>query len=514
MTRNSRYPVHRAAGIGLIAALAAVALGIWLWQRPAGPRPKHVLILSVESLRWDHLGFAGYARPTSPNIDALVARGTCFRRAYAQAPWTRPSVASTFTSTYPSTHNAANDVKFDAPEGKGEDGSNDASEYVMTGLADSFTTMAELFRAHGYRCFGWSCNGQISQELGFAQGFDEYDGTGELFLQKMLIEKYGSKDRIPAGVTFRDVTTRDFRGVVDELIVERLTGLFRQKDRAPTIAFVHFMSPHFPYLPAEEFRKPFTTVADGVRISEANHDKISKGEIRLTDADIAYNIDLYDATIREIDAHVGQILDLLNDSGHADETLVVLMADHGEEFYDHGAVGHGHSIYEELIRVPMVLAGPGIPAGKSVSVPVQNIDLLPTLAGLLWDEELPWAQGRDLRRLLGDNPPASMGLVFSEHGMLPGEVCAVIDGPWKLIARQSKSGDRVIGSLFNLSADPGETTNLFGGPEHMERVKGLWDAVLAYVAGNLKKGAKHERAVPVRASKALMDQLRALGYVK
>ncbi len=503
---ESRY--SKLIAIGALAVLIALGCGIWLWLRPAGPRPKHVLILSIESLRWDHLGFAGYARPTSPNIDKLVARGTCFRRAYAQAPWTRPSVASTFTSTYPSTHNAANDRQFGMAlkERPGGIGFNESG--VLAPLVESFVTMAEMFTEHGFDCFGWSSNPQITKKLGFGQGFEEYDATGESFLERILVKKYGSKDRIPPGLNIHNVRILNFRGVIDEMLVDRLKELYSRTDRGPTMVFVHFMSPHLPYLPV---KKVFVSGPEGVAIDGPNLAEINRGDVRLSEADIAYNIDLYDATIRETDTRVGRILRVLEESGVADETLVVLAADHGEEFYDHGKVGHGHTVYEELIRVPLVLAGPGIPPGESVSVPVQNIDLLPTMAGLLWDEKLPGGQGRDLRHLLGpQREGASADPVFSEHGGRPGSLCAVIDGSWKLIARMP--GEEI--ELYDLAGDPGEKTDLSGDPAQQGRVARLAALVGDFVAANLKESAKYERSGPVKVSDDLLRQMRALGYLK
>ncbi len=508
-----RIPENRAStfiAIGALAVLVALACGTWLWLRPAGPRPKHVLILSVESLRWDHLGFAGYARPTSPHMDRLVSRGTYFQRAYAQAPWTRPSVASTFTSTYPSTHNAANDEGFGIPGGGQKGRFQQLGGNAMAPLAESFTTLAEIFGARGYRCFGWSFNPQVSQHLGFGQGFEEYDAVADSlwFLAGIRAKVYGGKDPATSDLP---LNVEELRGVIDELIAERVTEMFRQKDRAPTMVFLHFMSPHLPYIPGKKTREMFATVPEGIWINGLNRGKINEGDITLSEADLAFNVDLYDATIRETDDRVGLILHALEESGLADETLVVLVADHGEEFYDHGAVGHGHTLYEELIHVPLVLAGPGIPAGKRLSVPVENIDLLPTLAGLLWEEELPSAQGRDLRRLLrGGSETASGGLVFSEHGARPGEFCAAIDGRWKLIV--NVAGDTV--ELYDLSSDPGEQTNLAKDPGQHARVQRLLAAVNAYVTANIEESANYELAPGVETPEALLRQLRALGYIK
>jgi hypothetical protein len=130
------------------------------WVRWLRPRNPDVLIISIESLRWDHVGALGYERDTTPNVDRLVELGTVFRRTYAQASWTRPSVASTFTSTYASTHLTS--LGFRAESG---------SSGLRKELSESFVTLAELFEGEGYRSYGWTANPQLSIELGFGQGF-------------------------------------------------------------------------------------------------------------------------------------------------------------------------------------------------------------------------------------------------------------------------------------------------------------------------------------------------------
>lgn len=479
---------------GLAAVLVILGLA-WFFLRPAESAPKHVVIISIESLRFDHLGVAGYDRETSPNIDKLAERGTIFRRAYSQAPWTRPSVASTFTSTYPSTHDAANDARFWELAGVPKNASEEAKAQIMAPLAASFTTMAEIFSARGYRCFGYSCNGQISQDTGFGQGFEDYDGKGA---------RLGEWADTPSREKNFTLWTMS-----DEQIVEQLTRLFNDDNRGPTMIFVHLMKPHHPYLPLDEFNV-FKTVPDGVAITYMNFREINRGKVHMTAADIAYNIDLYDGTIRETDDRVGRILQALSESEIAGETLVVLSADHGEEFLDHGGVSHGHTVYEELIRVPLILAGPGIPPGKSIDTPVQNIDLLPTIASLIWREKIPTAQGRSLHQLLESRSTnLSPGLVFSEDGR-PGWSAAVIDDPFKLIEHESSGKIE----LYDLINDPGEQSDLSADPAHRERVTHLHAVLRDHLATNRRENARYDMSPGVKLTQEVIEHLRALGYVK
>ena len=434
---------------------------------------RHVLIISVESLRWDHMSLAGYSRRTSPSIDALAARGIIFRRAYSQAPWTRPSIASTFTSTYPSTHRAADDFRFGQPLA-GVDGAPRQLKGSRTAsLSTSFETLAEIFSARGYRCFGWSGNPQIWGQLGFAQGFDVYDGVGNR----------------------------------DHTIVRKVDGVFADPDDRPAMVFVHLMRPHFPYQPRKLFRR-YGSSESGVRITGENYRQINSGQVHITDSDLAYNVDLYDAAVLETDDRVQQLLEGLDRRGVAAETLVVLLADHGEEFLDHNKVGHGQSVFEELVHVPMVFAGPGIVAGIEIDTPVQNIDLLPTLAGLLWGEDLPDAQGRDLSQVLRSGKVPGQTYVFSESGH-PGGFCAVIDGDFKLVYYP---GTDVV-KLYDLGNDPGELVDLAGRAEYHERTDTLLEAVRQHLAANEAAAAAHVNGPAVLTPAYLFDQLKALGYV-
>jgi choline-sulfatase len=309
--------------------------------------------------------------------------------------------------------------------------------------------------------------------LGFAQGFDQYNAVG----------------------------------TPDRQIVKNVDQVFSAPDSRPAMVFVHFMRPHFPYRPRAFFDR-FGSGAAGVAITGENVRSINDGLIEFTDDDLAHNVNLYDAAIAETDDRVQQVLEGLDRRGVAEETLVVLIADHGEEFMDHGRVGHGQSVYEELIHVPMIFTGPGIAAGVTIDTPVQNIDLLPTLAGLLWDERLPDAQGRDLSRALLQGQEPLQAQVFSESGH-SGGFCAVIDGRFKLVYFPSSKEVE----FYDLATDPKELSDLSALADHRERREILVEAVQQHLDDTGRAGQRVRAGAPVTTPDHILEQLKALGYV-
>lgn len=422
------------------------------------PRP-HVLLISVESLRWDHLGIAGYHRPVSPHIDRLAERGVYFTRAYAQGSWTRPSVASTFSSAFQSVHR----VGITEPRV----------------LSQDFVTLAEILSTGGYRTYGWTSNSQIAALRGFDQGFDEYLADD----------------------------------VFDEEIEARVKALAVPSDR-PFFAFVHLMRTHNPFNPSERFDL-YDTHPSALAIGPENLQEINEGRLRLTPDDVAHNVGRYDGTIQESDARIGEIVNALEKAGLIDQTLIVVMADHGEHFYERGRVAHGNTLYESLIRVPLVFSGPDIPAGVRVEVPVQNIDVLPTLTRLALGRAPRFSQGRDLIDLMQGHQPDRHLPIFSERGVRGQR--AIIEGAWKYITGCSDPapGHSECVELYNVVEDPHERVNRIDEPQLQDLRNRLTESLHRFVTANerlsrLFKPMELEGPLP----KPQLERLRALGYLR
>jgi hypothetical protein len=263
-----------------------------------------------------------------------------------------------------------------------------------------------------------------------------------------------------------------------EPAADRVTGKalawLREQRGKPVFLFVHYFDPHWPYAPPERFRSLFPTPPRDDR--EAAYDAISRyldPLVPIPDDYRRYLIDRYDGEIRFTDEQIGRLLDGLREAGRADRTWIVVTGDHGEEFKDHGSMGHGRRLYEEVVRVPLVVAGPGAADARPEDavravrspVPVSGIDLAPTLLDLAGRRPLPAGlHGRSLRGLIhpaapapGTTPAAGPGpsvdrTLLSETMRLNAFGKAVRSGSWKLI----HSMDENRSELFDLAADPGE----------------------------------------------------------
>ena len=447
-----------------VAILLCVSNGCSPTANSAANTP-NVLIISIESLRWDHLGIAGYSRPVSPNIDALASHGVYFRHAYAQSSWTRPSVASTFTSTYQSTHQVYGEPK-DGRNRKANRKVGDKSR-----IPDPFVTLAESFDRRGYRCVGWTGNPQLWEGFGFGRGFDQYQASG----------------------------------ISDREALAKLEQVIRSAEETPFFAFVHFVAAHQPYRPQRPFQF-YDEHPQGTAITPENYKDIQQGRIVLSEADLAHNIALYDGAIQQVDTHVGAIVATLDEAGVAEETILIVMADHGEEFLDHGSVTHGHTLYDELIRVPLILAGPGIAEDVTIDAPVQNIDLFPTLLQIALNEEAPDLQGNSLAPLLGGNPVAEPRPVFSESG----DLHSVRDGNWKYIF-DSKSDAR---ELYDLATDPYERENRADDPATRSEQKRLASLMHDFLKTNLQRARNDPASFSRTIPDEVLNNLEALGYLE
>jgi arylsulfatase len=434
--------------VALVVATLSMLVGVGCRGRAAAP-PQNVLIISIDSLRWDHLGVAGYHRPVTPNIDSLAGRGVYFTRAYSQGSWTKPSIAATFVSAFQSTHRVSG---------------------AKSGLPQGYQTMAETFRDRGYRTVGWTNNPMVSSAFGFDQGFEEYNALGG----------------------------------PDPRIVTRLKDLF-QSHRRPFLAFVHLMGAHWPYESSKEFNR-YDRHPGATSITANNWREINEGKTALTPEDVDHNLALYDGAVQEVDSLLGVVLQLLDDSGLIGNTIVVVMADHGEEFYEHGRVGHGASLADTLIHVPLIMAGPDLPKGRVVDTPVGNVDLLPTLSRLALGSPPAFAQGRDFSPMLAGGGMAESPArpVFSENA--GGR--AVIRGTWKFI----REGDRR--ELYDILNDPYEKENRIDDVAIQSVGQSLARLLPLFFAENRRLGAKLGVAAKPVVSKELLEQMRSLGYVK
>jgi len=438
-------------------------------------RLPNVLLISIDTLRADHLGCYGYSRATSPAIDALAARGVLFEQAYSHSPKTAMSHMSIMTGLLPGAHG----VEQWMPQGSAR-------------LSDDIPTLATLLKPYGYATFAYTGGGHVRGELGFDQGMDSYETGTEVV------------------------------GTFEKLGDHILRYAHTSPDR-PFFAFAHTYEVHDPYVPRLPYRNLFTDPRYSGRII-ASYDELSaqvgtewESQHALywqhVDAgnpqDVQRLKDLYDGAIRLTDDQVGKLIDRLRTAGILDRTLIILLSDHGEEFLDHGMFLH-EQVYEELLHVPLIMvlpAGAGAPhQGRRETAVVRLIDVLPTVLDLVGVPIPSHVQGTTLLPLLdgGGGPPVEVASSWREGGWY-----ALRRGDDKFMRFES-DGQTVRRELYTVTTDPREQHNLV--------------ATRATVAADLERGldeivaegrafqAKQRRGRDVAPSAETLERLRALGY--
>ena len=457
---------------------------------PVDP-PRGVILIVADTLRPDHLDAWGYERTTAPTVAALAAEGTRFADNISQGSWTKVAVPSLLTSLYASTHGI-----FD----------------IQHTIPAKVTTLTEVFRANGYATF------HTSSVLFSGKNSNLHQGV-EVLHERESIDDLG-----------------EYRSKTSRVYVDRLLPWLEDHAEQPFFVFLHVFDPHSPFRPmhphdirwldgdavagheedlkkVDEVVKIFHHLPSAEQLAEAEVD---------SDAFLMAEKAWYDGSIRAMDYEIARLLERLEELGLRDDTVIAFVADHGEEFLEHGNHWHGHSAYGELVNVPMFVTWPGVvPAGLVVDRTTQSIDLMPTLLDLA---RLPLpveAQGESLLPLLAaPGDPTAMGwkrrAVFTERKNPPGEetegtadsLVAVADG-WKLIWNVIVRDDRPEFELFDHVNDPLDLVNLADG--HPERVADLRGEIESWrtMAEAAKVSTDGEEG---DVSPEELEQLRALGY--
>jgi arylsulfatase A-like enzyme len=433
---------------------------------PGTPSPRtNLVLLSIDTLRADHLGAYGYGRPTSPAIDGMARQGVLFRNATAAASWTLPSHASMLTGLDPSRHGA---VQFG----------------FTTPIPPSVQTLAEQLWQAGYDTGAFTDGFFVSAALGFDQGFDRFRGPTRL--------ESAARENL-------------------ELALDWMKG----RAGRPFFAFVHTYEVHMPYAPPPPFDEMFTSGYEGPYQRKFTYEDFVALEKAGGTRDprlIEHLKGLYDGEIRHVDDAVGAFLRGLEDSGLARDTCVVLTSDHGEEFGEHGDLLHAKpKLYQELLHVPLIVWCPGrFAQPRVVDDLVGLVDIAPTLLDLAGAEPLTGIDGLSLRGALDGRPLDDGRSVLSQvDGSVdkrPGEVAALRRGRFKEIRSSVDDTD----ALFDLEADPGETRDASASATEARNDLGaLLDAKLA----RPPVAASSPGPSPARPQEATGERLRALGYV-
>lgn len=410
---------------------------------PGRPGPANLLLIGVDTLRADHLGLCGYGQPTSPHLDRLAAGGVILEDVTAPAPWTLPSFASALTGRLPGGHGAFLPGK-----------TRNMDSQMPRRLNENVLTLAGHLRSQGYRTAAFYSNQFFA--FGLAESFDEH-----VYLN------------LPAA----------------EIARQGREWLRRHADR-PCFCFLLFNDPHEPTTPDGEDLAPFLPRLQGqgipcdpatlrlyARWGVAPGTDLTRAEFpprQTTDQARQIKLAIYDATIHYVDRVLGDLQDSLRAWGLDTNTLVTVFSDHGEEFLDHAewshqwghdprgihGIGHGHSHFQELLHVPWVSWGAGVPAGQRWRHPVSLLDLTPTLLRWLGVAPLPGSApggfGSHLTGLAQEGQPTPGRPLLSEAIAYGPDLVAIRQDHLKLIAHRD---GRAL-ALFDLSRDPGETRDL------------------------------------------------------
>jgi arylsulfatase A-like enzyme len=444
-------------GIGLLAACRA-------------ERPRHVILVVVDTLRADHLAAYGYGRPTSPTVDALARSSVLFEDARSQSSCTFPSVNSLLTSRAP-------EIFLGQP-------------HQAMGIPAGVPSLAEALAGRGYRTVAVSASpivrrtpSRFNPSGGFGRGFQVFDES----------------------CTWQPAACVNARALP-----------YLRQPAGPLFLYLHYIDPHGPYSPPPGWRRRFAAGSP-----DPAKDWVGRGDPNpiarflyaggpdpgATPADVRHLVDLYDEEIAYLDARLGELLAALDRSGLAGDTLLVVASDHGEEFLEHGHVKHCRTVFDSSIHTPLLFRIPGVAAGRR-RARAQNLDIAPTVLDYLGiDAAKLGFEGRSLRPAIERGSGDSGGRAGSAYQFSgQGSLRAAVDGRYKLI--EDLATGRV--QLYDLVADPGETRDALPAVAAADR-RGLGllrDALRAHLAAAERAGKG------AHASTQAEKRLRSLGYLE
>ena len=454
-----------------------------------GRRP-NVILLVLDSVRADHLSCYGHARPTSPHIDRVAEAGITYDRAYTASCWTLPSHASLFTGLYPSRHRTDFDTK---------------------ALTEGIETCASFLSGQGYATASFSCNAFVSRHTDLARGFDVAAdveglmGGGPSFMGRAVRAAHRTVRR----------TLQKDRGAERAWRMAR-RWLSDTGDR-PFFMFMNFMDCHLPYRLAPEHLLQFVDPARRGEVARVPMDPFGAmaGKHAYSPQDVEDLKAMYDGALRYLDGMVGALDAHLAALGRKEDTLLIITSDHGESFGEHGLFDHQYGLYEPLVRVPLVVRGPDLDAGRREHGLAQLVDVFPSIARMLGrdgpvgdhsaSDTLFTDPGRDFAAseyLVPNVAAIQRRFPGTDTSRFESAIRSVRDDRYKCIVRRDGRTE-----LYDLEGDPEELHNLYErDPERATRMVSLLEDRLGPWPSDLSAG-KEGGLDPLR------ERLEQLGYL-
>lgn len=411
------------------------------------PRFTNLVLIVVDTLRSDHLPSYGYRRMTAPFLARLASEGIQ-AQGYSVSSWTRTSVATLLTGAYPQRHQTT--TRADS-------------------LPSSLDYLPALLKEQGYETAGYAANATVGERFGFARGYDDFRNHR------------GDKHNYPPAAEVTAIAA----------------GLLRNL-RSPFFLYAHYLDPHDPYSPARPF---------GGELGEAETypqpEDVLKGRLEATRAVIQNLIDQYDGTILETDRAIEDLFGALSDSGHLSDTLVVVTADHGEEFLEHGGLIHGRTLYQEVLRVPFIVWGDGLTPRQTPQA-FHQVDFLPTVLEALGRLVPEGVDGRGRWQELVRGSLEEPGEMLFLLDLAGDAALAINRGSYKLIHQVR----RPTNLLFDLENDTDEQTNLSAEAQLRS------DLLHQLVARHNQLGKERTGRSVTTLDDRTRRQLSALGYME
>jgi arylsulfatase A-like enzyme len=433
-------------------------------------RVKGVLLLTVDTLRYDHTSMGRYRIDTTPWLSSLAAEGVIFDQCHSPAPWTLPSMASLITGLSPLVHGA------------------EVKELKMPSGA---VALPQILQRHGYRTSAFYTHIFVSSKYGFDRGYDDYE---EFDIVKSFAE--GNQP-------------------IAEEVMERVFSWLDENYQRPFFLAVHLFDPHWDYAPPP----PYDSLYDpdyqgGFSGTIGDINPFIHGFIQINPRDLQHLTALYDGEVRYTDDQITRLFAKLKELGVYDEMLIVVSADHGEEFKDHGRLSHGYSVYQESIRIPLIVRFPGFfktpySPGARVSVPVTLTDIPPTILEVLG---IPPFEGFEGSSLLGLDPSEDASRALLSRTALQGRyyMVSIIKEGMKYI--QAYGPEEKSQELYDLALDPREKNNL--APTKVGLARKLRRDMYRMIRKQRSRRFVHAGDEDsVIFDKKTMERLRALGYV-
>jgi arylsulfatase A-like enzyme len=453
-----------------VAAVIALAAGLRLLYRP-GPAPATVVVFLLDTVRRDALGCYGHPDDPTPNIDAVAADGVRFEQVVSTSGWTLPAVASLMTGTWTTIHGAV---------GRG---------VRLTPVRPEIPMATEVIKEAGFATVGFANAAFVSPMVGMDRGFDLFD------------HRYSY-----------NWDTRKADETIDAAIAQ-----LRERRSEPCFYFIHLFDPHLDYGAPAAYTERFTGGRDRPPTPLKLEDvlDLQTGEERRDPPvadDIRYVRGTYDAEVAFTDANVGRFINELKRLGMYERSTIVITSDHGEEFWEHGGFEHGHTLYDELVMVPLVIKPPaGTESAKRVvDSQVRLLDVMPTVFEFLTISKPASFQGVSLVPYMTGE--ADLDLSALCESTLYGPLYIALRGPrYKYIQRLDAGGDGA-GQLFDWRSDPAETSDLSG--ELTDVADELRAELLRWSSENAARARNMSKPKIVDLSPARIRQLRSLGYIR